>query len=73
MNAVLHNGVLTLFFIVICMILSGFFSGSETAVTALNRYRLQYLANIKKNQTAERLLEMLKYPQIYHVNDINLN
>ena len=45
------------------MILSGFFSGSETAVTALNRYRLQYLANIKKNQTAERLLEMLKYPQ----------
>lgn len=63
MNAVLQNGVMTLFFIVVCMILSGFFSGSETAVTALNRYRLQYLANIKKNQTAERLLEMLRHPQ----------
>lgn len=63
MQTVINGGAITIVFIMGCMICSGFFSGSETAVTALNRYRLQYLADIKKDNTAKRLLVMLRYPQ----------
>ena len=47
----------------ICLVGSAFFSGSETAVTAVNRYRLQYLANIKKQASAQILLRLLQCPQ----------
>lgn len=53
----------TLVIIIFCILMSGFFSGSETAVTAVNRYRLQYLASIKKNPAAIILFAMLKKPQ----------
>ena len=49
--------------IAVCVLCSGFFSGSETAVTAVNRYRLHYLAQVKKNAVAKILFTMLKQPQ----------
>lgn len=53
----------TLGLMVLCVCGSGFFSGSETAVTAVNRYRLHYLATIKKTPNAKTLLAMLAKPQ----------
>jgi Mg2+/Co2+ transporter CorB len=43
----------------ILILISGFFSGSETALVSLNRYRLKHLANAghKGAQTASKLLE----------------
>ena len=41
-------------------LLSAFFSGSETALMALNRYKLKHLA--KKNIAARRALELLDQP-----------
>ncbi|HVA55555.1 MAG TPA: CNNM domain-containing protein, partial [Gammaproteobacteria bacterium] len=45
--------------LIILLILSAFFSGSETAVIALNRYRLRHLmrAGHRGAQLAERLLK----------------
>jgi len=54
---------ITAIIMAVCIVCSGFFSGSETAVTAVNRYRLQYLAHIKKQATALTLFTMLKHPQ----------
>ena len=42
-------------------ILSAFFSGSETALTALDRLRLKYLVE-KKRPGAERLETILAHP-----------
>lgn len=44
----------------VLLILSGFFSSSETAMMALNRYRLRHLA--KKSRGARRAAEMLDRP-----------
>lgn len=59
----MYHSYSTLVVVLFCIVMSGFFSGSETAVTAVNRYRLQYLANIKKNPAAIILFAMLKRPQ----------
>lgn len=51
-----------LFGILIFLILvSGFFSGSETGLMSLNRYRLRHLAD-KKNKGAMRAFRLLKIP-----------
>jgi Mg2+/Co2+ transporter CorB len=55
--------LIPLVIIAVCVLCSGFFSGSETAVTAVNRYRLHYLAQVKKNAVAKILFTMLKQPQ----------
>jgi Mg2+/Co2+ transporter CorB len=46
-------------FVTVCFIFSGFFSGSETGLMALNRYRLRHLAKSghRGAQLASRLLE----------------
>ncbi len=52
----------TLFSILIILILiSGYFSGSETAMMSLNRYRLKHLAK-QGNQGAKRVEELLSRP-----------
>lgn len=52
---------LLLFFSILALILmSSFFSGSETSMMALNRYRLRHLA--KKNPAAKRAENLLKRP-----------
>ena len=45
--------------LIICLILSGYFSGSETGLLSLNKYRLRFLAEQgnKGAQKAEKLLE----------------
>ncbi|NIV33551.1 MAG: DUF21 domain-containing protein, partial [Anaerolineae bacterium] len=45
--------------LVVCVILSGLFSGSETGLMSLNRYRLKHLAKAKHTGAmhAHRLLQ----------------
>lgn len=50
-----------LFALVGLILLSGFFSGSETGVMSLNRYRLQHLVR-QKRRGAERLQQLLRRP-----------
>jgi Mg2+/Co2+ transporter CorB len=51
-----------LFSILACLIIiSGYFSGSETGMMALNRYRLKHLAN-KGHKGAKRVEKMLNRP-----------
>src|SRR5210317_1698117 len=45
----------------ILVILSGFFSGSETSITSLNRHKLQHNAK-KKNKNAMLLMSLLHNP-----------
>ena len=52
--------LLLIFFLLLC---SAFFSGSETAVMALNRYRLQHKAKMKSQVQAKRLLRLLSRPE----------
>ncbi len=47
--------------IFILLILSAFFSGSETSMMAINRYRLKYLAK-DKNKAAIRIEKLLRRP-----------
>nr|VFJ75594.1 MAG: Mg2+ and Co2+ transporter CorB, contains DUF21, CBS pair, and CorC-HlyC domains [Candidatus Kentron sp. FW] len=47
--------------LVFLILLSGFFSGSETSMMALNRYRLRHLAK-QNNRAAIRTTELLKRP-----------
>lgn len=47
--------------LVVLIVLSAFFSGSETAMMALNRYRLRHLAN-QKNKGAMRASTLLERP-----------
>ncbi|MEC8383738.1 MAG: CNNM domain-containing protein, partial [Pseudomonadota bacterium] len=51
------------FVMVLLLCCSAFFSGSETAVMAVNRYRLQHKARVKKIPAAERLVRMLAKPE----------
>jgi len=53
--------VLFALLLVFLIILSGFFSCSETALMALNRYKLRHQARMKKRY-AMRLLKLLKRP-----------
>ena len=43
------------------LLLSGFFSASETSMMAINRYRLRYLVN-QKHQGAQRVSKLLERP-----------
>jgi len=53
----------TLFSVLLFLILvSGFFSGSETGLMSLNRYRLRHLVD-KKNKGAIRAFNLLKKPE----------
>ena len=52
-----------IFVMVLLLCCSAFFSGSETAVMAVNRYRLQHKAKVKKIPAAERLVRMLAKPE----------
>lgn len=47
--------------LVLLIIISGFFSGSETGLMSLNRYRLRHLAD-KKHKGAMRAYRLLKTP-----------
>lgn len=47
--------------LILLILVSGFFSGSETAMMALNRYRLRHLAR-KGNVTAKRVAKLLERP-----------
>lgn len=47
--------------LVVLVIVSGFFSGSETAMMALNRYRLKHLVS-QNNSNAKRVLGLLQRP-----------
>ncbi|MBT4076117.1 MAG: DUF21 domain-containing protein, partial [Gammaproteobacteria bacterium] len=47
--------------LVILVMLSAFFSGSETGLMSLNRYKLKHQAD-KNNGGAKRALELLKNP-----------
>ena len=52
-----------LFFILVLLVLiSGFFSGSETALMSLNRYRLRHQAN-NGNRAAMRTAQLLENPE----------
>ena len=46
----------------ILLLLSAFFSGSETGLMTLNRYRLRHLAEAGKNPGARRAQQLLKRP-----------
>src|SRR3989338_5473854 len=51
-----------LFFVLIALImLSAFFSGSETGMMSINRYRLRHMVR-KNHRTAKRVSELLKRP-----------
>lgn len=47
--------------LIVLIIVSGFFSGSETAMMALNRYRLRHLAR-QGNKAAKRVSQLLERP-----------
>lgn len=53
---------LLLGFIVLLVIISAFFSGSETGMLSLNRYRLKHLKK-HKNKAADRALRLLERPE----------
>ena len=46
--------------LVVLILVSGFFSGSETGMMALNRYRLRHMA--KKSRVAKRVMKLLERP-----------
>jgi Mg2+/Co2+ transporter CorB len=48
------------FFLLILFLLSAFFSGTETALMALNRYKLKHLA--RKNKGAKLAMQLLEKP-----------
>ena len=56
----LHTGFL-IGLIVVLILLSAFFSGSETSMLSLNRYRLKHLSKHKKS--AKRAAELLDRPE----------
>ncbi len=47
--------------LVVLVLISGFFSGSETALMSLNRYRLRHQAN-QGNKAAQRTAKLLEQP-----------
>jgi len=48
--------------LIILLIISAFFSGSETSLMSLNRYRLRHMAN-KNNPGAKRAQQLLEQPE----------
>jgi len=46
----------------LCILCSAFFAGSETALMALNRYRLRHLARHKGHRGAQRATRLLERP-----------
>ncbi len=48
--------------LVFLILLSGFFSSSETGMMSINRYRVRHLARIKKYRAARRVLRLLERP-----------
>ena len=48
--------------LIFLIFVSGFFSGSETGLMSLNRYRLRHLAD-KKNKAAIRTQRLLEQPE----------
>ncbi|MDT8421662.1 MAG: hemolysin family protein [Desulfuromonadales bacterium] len=57
-----EEDILRLLGLVLLLALSGFFSGSETALMALDRMRVKYLQQ-KQRPGAERLAELLESPE----------
>jgi len=53
--------IIAIICLVALILLSGFFSGSETAMMSLNRYRIRHLAK-KNNKSAIRVQKFLKRP-----------
>ncbi|MCF6767881.1 HlyC/CorC family transporter [Thiotrichales bacterium 19S11-10] len=53
--------ILPIVFIIVLISCSAFFSGSETSLMALNRYRLRHLAK-NKHKAAKRTIGLLKRP-----------
>ena len=51
----------TLILLVILILCSAFFSGSETAMMSLNKYKLRHMAK-RKNKAAKRSLKLIKRP-----------
>ncbi|MFZ9034615.1 MAG: HlyC/CorC family transporter [Francisellaceae bacterium] len=51
----------TLISLIILILLSAFFSGSETAMMSLNKYKLRHLAK-HKNKAARRSLDLIRRP-----------
>ncbi|WP_440993750.1 HlyC/CorC family transporter [Cysteiniphilum litorale] len=51
----------TLLLLVILILCSAFFSGSETAMMSLNKYKLRHMAK-RKNKAAKRSLNLIKRP-----------
>ncbi|MEM9102791.1 MAG: CNNM domain-containing protein, partial [Pseudomonadota bacterium] len=49
---------LLLLFLLILIVLSGFFSGSETGMMTINRYRLKHMAQ-NGNRYAKRVMRLL--------------
>ncbi|UJF24355.1 HlyC/CorC family transporter [Suttonella sp. R2A3] len=49
------------FFLIICLLISAFFSSSETAMMSLNRYKTKHLAE-EGHRGAQRALHLLKRP-----------
>ena len=60
MHSIHHFSLTTLFIALLILILiSAFFSSSETGMIALNRYKLRHLAKSKKHRAANRALTLL--------------
>ena len=57
------------FILVILFLLSAFFSGTETALMSLNRYKLKHLA--KENKGAQLAAELLEKPRSFDWRDTN--
>lgn len=55
-----HSSILVIILIVLVLV-SAFFSGSETGIVSLNRYRLRHLAK-KNNRAAKRVERLLSRP-----------
>ena len=53
--------IIYLVLFVICLLLSAFFSGSETAFTALQRVRIEHMVNTKV-PGAKRVAQMIQHP-----------
>ncbi len=54
--------VILLIVLVFMIVLSGFFSSSETGMMSLNRYRLKHLAKMHKHRAARRTKKLLERP-----------
>ncbi len=58
----MSDTVLYLILLFFLLIFSAFFSGTETAVMSINRYRLRHRAQ-KGDKTSQKILEMIKNPE----------